>query len=137
MTTKAKRFRYLSERSGPDKPKKPRRPRRDVPIDTSKPGTSAADRKAGGESTAARNRSLHASRKGVVKLEDSRTKPSRKSTRGGKGSTITIATNAEGIQKKRRGEGHLKPSSNLTLRSIVSARSPSQRAQRKGGRRGL
>jgi hypothetical protein len=137
MGAKAQRFRYLAERSGPDKPKKPRRPRRDVPVDTSKPGTSATDRKAGGGSTAARNRSVHAARKGGVALEDSRTKPSRKSTRRGKGHAVTVSANEDGIPTKRKGEGHVKAAANLSLRAIVKARSPDQRARRKGGRRGL
>jgi hypothetical protein len=120
---KARRFRYLAERAGPDKPKKPRRPRRD----TSKHEASTADR----------NRSSHAARKGGVVLEDSRTKPSRKSTRRGKGKVVTTSANADGIPTKRAGEGHVKAGANLHLRAIVKARSPEQRARRKGGRRGL
>jgi ribosome-associated translation inhibitor RaiA len=52
------------------------------PLDTSLPGVSASDRKAGGGSTAARNVKLSNS-KATAALEDSATgKPSRKSTRG-------------------------------------------------------
>jgi hypothetical protein len=47
MATKAQRFRYWTERSGPKKPKSPPRRRRDVPVDTSKAGVSATDRRAG------------------------------------------------------------------------------------------
>lgn len=126
MGPKSRRFRYISERSGPDKPKQPKRPRHD-----------AEQRKAAARSTAARNRSVHAARKGGVVLEDSRSKASRKSTRRGKGQAVTIGVNEDGIQTKRKGEGHVKPSANLSLRAIVNARSPEQRARRKGGRRGL
>ena len=47
MATKAQRFRHRTERSGPKKPKSPPRRRRDFPVDTSKPGVSASDRRAG------------------------------------------------------------------------------------------
>src|SRR4029453_18567384 len=62
MATKAERYRAEQERSGPKKTAKPRR-RRDTPSGTASPGVSAADRKAGGTSTAARNRSKHAAKK--------------------------------------------------------------------------
>ncbi len=114
MGPKSREFRYLSERSGPDKPKKAKRPRRE-----------------------AGNRSVHAARKGGVALEESRTSPSRKSTRRGKGKAVTITANEDGIPTKRTSEGHVKTSANLSLRAIVKARSPEQRAQRKQGRRGL
>lgn len=82
MTTKAQDFRYLQERSGPKKAPQPPKPRRDVPVDTSKPGVSATDRKAGGGRTASRNFSKHGEKRAVYALEDSATgKPSRKSTR--------------------------------------------------------
>jgi hypothetical protein len=59
-----------------------RRPReqRDLWVDTSLPGVSETDRKAGGGSTAARNTKLRLRGMGYT-LEDSATKPSRKSTR--------------------------------------------------------
>jgi hypothetical protein len=76
MATKAEEFRYWLERSGPKKPKSPPRPRRDLVVDTSKPGVSATDRKAG-----PRKESVHAGRKAAYVLEDSATKPSRRSTR--------------------------------------------------------
>ena len=83
MATRAERFRAAVERSKEKKAKRPPRPRRDDPVDTAQPGVSATDRKAGGASTAARNRSGQAGRRGGAKLEDSRSgKPSRKSTRG-------------------------------------------------------
>ena len=112
MGPKARNFRYQSERSGPDKPKKVARPR-------------TADRK---------NLSVHAARKGGVALEESETTPSRKSTRRGKGRTVTMSANADGIPSKRTSEGHVKAAANLSLRAMVKARSPEQRAQRKQGR---
>ncbi len=59
---------------------RPEKIRRDAYVDTSLPGVSAADRKAGGDMTARRNSKLRAPR-ATAALEDSRTKPSRKSTR--------------------------------------------------------
>jgi hypothetical protein len=54
--------------------------RRDAFVDTAAPGTSASDRRAGNGATAARNTQRRAPR-ATVALEDSRTEPSRKSTR--------------------------------------------------------
>ena len=76
MSTKAERFRYQSERSGPKLPKAPPRPRKQS-VDTSEPGVSASDRSPG----VPRNASEHAAKKASYKLETSATKPSRKSTR--------------------------------------------------------
>lgn len=77
MATKAEQFRYSTERSGPKKPKSPARPRRDVPVDTSQPGVSATDRRAGfprKPSRAAASKASHA-------FEPAASRPSRKSTR--------------------------------------------------------
>jgi hypothetical protein len=60
VATKAERARAEQERSGSKTPPRPRRPRRDVPVDTSRPGVSATDRKAGAGDAAARNRSARA-----------------------------------------------------------------------------
>ena len=76
MATKAERFRYEVERSGPKKPKQPPTPRRAKPVDTSMPGVSASDRRASG-----RTESVRAGKKAQYALEDSAGKPSRKSTR--------------------------------------------------------
>jgi hypothetical protein len=70
MATKAEQFRTQRRRSKGRKPKTVRA-RRDVPVDTAAPGVSATDRKAGIGSTAARNRSARAGRKGGAALEDS------------------------------------------------------------------
>lgn len=59
---------------------RPEKLRRDAFVDTAAPGVSASDRKAGHGSTAARN-TLRRAPKAAVALEDSRTVPSRKSTR--------------------------------------------------------
>jgi hypothetical protein len=59
---------------------RPEKLRRDAWTDTSLPGVSATDRKAGGGATAARNTRLRTNRAAVT-LEDSARKPSRKSTR--------------------------------------------------------
>jgi len=112
MATRAETFRYRQERSGPKQPKHPPRRRRDYPVDTAKPGVSATDRKAGGNSTAARNKSKHAARKTPYMLEDSVAKhrPSRKST--------------------RRGANKVKPAVQLWNRQMRATTAPSQRARR-------
>lgn len=59
---------------------RPEKRRRDAYVDTSLPGVSASDRRAGGDMTARRNTRKRTGR-ATAALEDSRTKPSRKSTR--------------------------------------------------------
>ncbi len=59
---------------------RPEKLRRDAWVDTAAPGVTATDRKAGGGSSAARNTKLRRAGMGYT-LEDSATKPSRKSTR--------------------------------------------------------
>ena len=110
MATKAQSFRVEQQRAAhPPKPKQPRKRRRDAPVDTSLPGVSASDRKVGAGSTAARNRSARAERKGGVRLEDSQSgKPSRKST--------------------RRSSGRMKPTSNLERRRIRRSSAPESKA---------
>ena len=76
MATKAQLFRYWTERSGPKKPKKPRQ-RRDVPVDTSKAGASATDRRAGFPRKAYSTVASKAS----YAFEPAEVRPSRKSTR--------------------------------------------------------
>ncbi len=67
MATRAERYRYEAERSGPKKPPQPRR----------------KAKRRGLEDAGGRNLSLHAERKAAVTIEESRSgKPSRKSTRG-------------------------------------------------------
>jgi len=111
MATKAETFRSKKQRSGPKKAKSPRRPRRDTVVDTAKPGVSATDRKAGGTSTAARNRSKKAGRKAGAALEDSASaRPSRKST--------------------RKSANRAKRDSNLARRATRKTTSPKARARR-------
>jgi hypothetical protein len=110
MPTRAEQARYQAERSKPNKPKKPRGPRRDVGVDTSRPGVSASDRKAGAGSSAARNLKKKGSSKASFALEDSKGQPSRKST--------------------RRSANRTKASTNLTRRQKRRVRSPEARAQR-------
>ena len=112
MATRAEMFRYRQERMGPKRPKQPPRRRRDFPVDTARPGVSATDRKAGGNSTAARNVSKSAGRKTPYMLEDSVAKhrPSRKST--------------------RRGANKQKPGDQLRNKQLRVTTSPSQRARR-------
>lgn len=75
---------------------RPEKRRRDVPVDTSAPGVSATDRKAGGESTARRNTKARVPR-ATATLEDSRKgRPSRKSTR----KSANRAKSATNIQKR-------------------------------------
>ena len=115
MATRAETFRYRQERSGPKQPKHPPRRRRDYPVDTAKPGVSATDRKAGGNSTAARNKSKHAARKTPYMLEDSVAKhrPSRKST--------------------RRGANKQRQDVQLRERVMLAQTSPSARSRRRSG----
>jgi hypothetical protein len=61
---------------------RPEKRRRDAYVDTALPGVSASDRRAGGPTTARRN-AMAKPRRAMSTLEDSRTKPSRKSTRRG------------------------------------------------------
>jgi hypothetical protein len=81
MATRAERFKASQQRSGPKRPKKPVPEPPSYQVDTSLPGMSASDRRHGGKSTAARNRSL--GRKATYALEDSLAPkpPPRKSTR--------------------------------------------------------
>jgi hypothetical protein len=110
MATKAERFRAEQQRkANPPRPNRPRRPRRDTLVDTSLPGVSATDRKAGGGSSGSRNASERAGRKGGASLEGSATgKPSRKSS--------------------RKSAGGIKAASNLERRAIRRASSPQSRA---------
>ena len=112
MATRAEMFRYRQERMGPKRPKRPPRRRRDFPVDTAKPGISATDRKAGGNSTAARNVSKSAARKTPYMLEDSvaEHRPSRKST--------------------RRGANKQKPGNSLWNKQMLAKTAPSERARR-------
>ena len=85
------------------------RPRRDVPVDTSLPGVSATNRKAG--RAGARNVSKRAAKKGGAVLEESATsRPSRKST--------------------RRSAGRLEPAAPLRTRQVERVRSPEAKAAR-------
>ncbi|CAN5724282.1 hypothetical protein BH11MYX4_BH11MYX4_65690 [soil metagenome] len=113
MATKAQAARAKADRSGPKKAKSPKRPRRDSPVDTAQPGVSATDRKAGGTSTAARNRSKRAGHKAGAALEDSaKARPSRKST--------------------RKSANRSKRDSNLARRATRKTTSPKARARRAG-----
>lgn len=117
MPTQSQRFRAQQQRDAKQsKPKRAPRPRRDDPVDTSLPGVSATDRKAGGGSTAKRNASKRAKNKGGAKLEDSATgKPSRKST--------------------RKSEGRVKPTANLQRKAVRKATSPKKKATKAKARR--
>lgn len=66
----------------PSRPARPKRRRRDDPVDTSRPGVSASDRKASGDLQGLRNVRSIAGRRGGAQLEESSGTPSRKSTRG-------------------------------------------------------
>jgi hypothetical protein len=110
MATRAERARYEMERAKPKKAKQPRKPRRDIGVDTSLPGTSASDRRAGNGSSAMRNLKKKGSRKATVKMEDSVGQPSRKST--------------------RKAANHAKPGSNLTRRQIRRTTSAKARAMK-------
>ena len=127
MATKAARFRYRAERTGPKKPKQPKRPRGDVPVDTAEPGVSATDRKS------PRDRTIAATRKAGAVLEESEGTPSRKSSRRSHGKVETSSFNEAGVESKRQGEGRTKRTANLQLRTVSRVRAPSTRTQRKIG----
>ena len=76
MSTKAERFRYELERSGPKRAKSAPRPRRDTPVDTAQPGASASQRRA-----APRKESPRVAKKAGYAFEATAGKPTRKSTR--------------------------------------------------------
>ncbi|MEQ1757233.1 MAG: HPF/RaiA family ribosome-associated protein [Vicinamibacterales bacterium] len=87
---------------------RPEKQRRDAYVDTSLPGVSASDRKAGGGHSARRNtKARHA--KATVALEDSTGRPSRKST--------------------RRGANHGKPSQGKERTALAKAMAPSARTR--------
>jgi hypothetical protein len=80
---------------------RPEKLRRDALVDTAQPGVSATDRKAGGSSTARRN-SKQSNAGMTSALEDSRSKPSRKSTRGGTNRTQGATQLTRRAQRKTR-----------------------------------
>jgi hypothetical protein len=100
MATKAQEFRYWTERSGPKKPKRPPRPRRDFPVDTSKPGVSATDRRAG-----PRKPSPKVAKKAVYALETADGRPSRKSTRKAANRQRTDAQMRVKLRRLEQGAG--------------------------------
>ncbi|HVJ92362.1 MAG TPA: HPF/RaiA family ribosome-associated protein [Labilithrix sp.] len=89
---------------------RPEKRRRDAVVDTSEPGVSASDRRAGGGSTARRNTKRNRAR-ATAALEDSaKSRPSRKST--------------------RKSANRAKRDSNLLRRQTREATSPKARARR-------
>lgn len=95
---------------------RPEKRRRDQPIDTSQPGVSASDRRAGGGSTARRNTKRDASETSVALEDSARKRPSRRST--------------------RKGANRLKPASNLQQRQVRRISSPKARASRSQAQQG-
>lgn len=94
---------------------RPEKRRRDVPVDTSQPGASASDRRAGGGHTARRNTKRNTAR-ATSALEDSTLdRPSRKST--------------------RRAASRSKRDSNLQRRQVRRVHSSKARAARSAGER--
>jgi hypothetical protein len=91
---------------------RPEKEHRDAYVDTALPGVSATDRRAGGTSTARRNARARTSR-ATSMLEDSRTVPSRKST--------------------RRSANRGKPSHGKERTALGRALTPSARGSRRGG----
>jgi hypothetical protein len=115
MATKAQRARNTIERAKPGRAKQPRPPRRDIGVDTSKPGVSATDRKAGLGSSARRNLKKNVSSRSSVALEDAKGRPSRKAT--------------------RKAANRAKPSNNLTRRQIRRTSSAKARARKAAAKR--
>jgi len=88
------------------------RGRRDEWVDTSLPGVSATDRKAGGGSSAARNTKLRIRAMGYT-LEDSARKPSRKSTR----KSANRAKSGSKLSRRQRRRTHA-PKARATRASV-------------------
>lgn len=87
---------------------RPEKIRRDAFVDTAAPNTSASDRKAGFGATAARNTQKRT--KGIAALEDSRSRPSRKST--------------------RRSAAHMKSGTKQETTTRIATTAPKARAER-------
>jgi hypothetical protein len=101
---------------------RPEKERRDAYVDTAAPGVSASERRAGGGSTARRNAKARPGKsKQVALLEDSRTKPSRKSTR--RSATRT----KQGTQLERTERGILYAPSSRTTAATARKAVPKRR----------
>lgn len=87
MSTKAEAFLAKQQRKAqPKVAKKVGKPKRNDPVDTSLPGVSATDRRAGHGPSGARNESARGAKKGGAAMEAvDRGPASRKSTRGSAG----------------------------------------------------
>lgn len=81
MLRKALKFKRDQTRPVPRAPTTKKKAKKAQSADTALPKTSATDKRAGGASTAERNRSSAAGKKAAFALEDSKTSPTRKSTR--------------------------------------------------------
>jgi hypothetical protein len=115
MATKAEKFKAKAERSGPKKTKAPAKKKKTVEtveaVEAAAPKAPKRAHAARGEGhTATRNASHHAEKKASFALEDSATKPSRKSTRAS--------------------ANHSKNESALRRRQIQRARSADTRADK-------
>lgn len=80
---------------------RPEKLRRDAYVDTAEPGVSETERKAGGTFSARRNSKVDTSGM-TYALEDSRGKPSRKSTRGSAGRSKAATQLTQRAQRKAR-----------------------------------
>ena len=83
--------------------------RRAVPVDTSRPGSSATDRRAGGGATAARNTMARAPRANAMLEDSAKARPSRKST--------------------RRSANHAKQGTELERKAAMKSQTPSARTR--------
>ncbi|MEZ4226422.1 MAG: hypothetical protein R3B13_36085 [Polyangiaceae bacterium] len=109
MLRKALKFKREQTRPTPKPPQKKKK-KKPSGVDTSLPGVSASDKRAGAGSTAARNFSKASARKAAFALEDSKSDPSRKST--------------------RKSSNRQKPDSQLKRRTTRRATAPASRARR-------
>jgi hypothetical protein len=134
MATKAEKFRERTERSAQRQTGK--RSAEGKAAHEGRPSTGAKARgirRAGEDEPGRTTRSLRAARKGGAVPEDSDTRPSRKSSRRSQGKVETVFYNEEGVASTRKGEGRVKPASNLQIRAVARVRSPESRSQRKIG----
>lgn len=109
MLRKALKFKRDQTRPHPKAPAK-KKSKKGSAVDTSAPGVSASDKRAGGGSSGDRNRSKAAGKKAAFALEDSKGDASRKST--------------------RRSANRQKPDSQLKQRQTRRTSAPKSRARR-------
>jgi hypothetical protein len=111
MATKAERYRAAAERAKPGRPKQSKPRKRTYGIDTAMPGVSVTDRRAGGTSTALRNRSY--GKKAAFAYED------------------TLAPERPSRKSSRRSSNHQKAGATLRATTLLKQDAPTARHERR------